>query len=108
MPNRQALVQNTTYNGQPFLLTEYGGIALETDATETNWGYNDSAKTNEDFKNRINELTNTILTLPNCCGYCYTQLTDVMQEVNGLLNMNRIPKLSLEEYYNIFSKNPCL
>lgn len=108
MPNRQALVQNATYNGQPFLLTEYGGIALDADAKENNWGYNDSAKSNEDFKNRINALTDAILTLPNCCGYCYTQLTDVMQEVNGLLNINRIPKLSLEEYYNIFSKNPCL
>lgn len=108
MPNRQAIVQNSNYNGQPFLLTEYGGIALDEDSKENNWGYNDSAKSLEDFKNRINALTTAILTIPNCCGYCYTQLTDVMQEVNGLLNMKHIPKLSLEEYHEIFSRNPYL
>ena len=37
------------------------------------------------------------------CGYCYTQLTDVMQEVNGLLTMDREPKLPLETLYKIFT-----
>ena len=27
-------------------------------------------------------------------GYCYTQLTDVQQEINGLVDENRNPKFS--------------
>ncbi len=108
MPNRQALAQNAAYTGQPFLLTEYGGISLETDSTENNWGYNTPAKTLKDFKQHIDEMTNAILNLPDCCGYCYTQLTDVMQEVNGLLYMDHTPKLPPEEYYEIFSQNPSI
>lgn len=108
LPNRQALAKNAGYDGQAFLLTEYGGIAMESDSKEDNWGYNDSARSLEDFKSRISELTDAILNLPNCCGYCYTQLTDVKLEVNGLLYTNRAPKLSLEEYHEIFSKSPCI
>lgn len=106
LPGRQALTQNASYLGQPFLLTEYGGIALEADSIGENWGYNESALSEQDYESRICGLTEAVLELPNCCGYCYTQLTDVMQEVNGLLCADRTPKLPLESLYQIFSKNP--
>ena len=35
-------------------------------------------------------------------GYCYTQLTDVEQETNGLLYADRTPKLPLEQIREIF------
>lgn len=34
-------------------------------------------------------------------GYCYTQLTDVQQEINGLLNADRSPKVSLDKISQI-------
>ncbi len=37
-------------------------------------------------------------------GFCYTQLTDVQQEVNGLLKPDRTPKCSLDVFYKIFSE----
>ena len=39
--------------------------------------------------------------MPGFAGYCYTQLTDVFQEANGLLDMNRTPKVNLEEIRRI-------
>ena len=34
-------------------------------------------------------------------GYCYTQLTDVFQEVIGLLDTDRNPKTSIDEIRRI-------
>jgi len=34
-------------------------------------------------------------------GFCYTQLTDVEQEINGLLTYDRKPKCNLEEIKRI-------
>lgn len=106
MPNRQALAHNADYQGQPFLITEYGGIARAQETSEENWGYNLAALSDEDYIARIKTLTGSILRLPNCCGYCYTQLTDVLQEVNGLLYSDHTPKVPLESLSEIFSASP--
>jgi len=37
-------------------------------------------------------------------GFCYTQLTDVEQEVNGLLTKDRIPKREVEVIRDIVVK----
>ncbi len=47
---------------------------------------------------RFGAITAGARALPGFCGYCYTQLTDVFQEVNGLLDMDREPKAGLEEF----------
>jgi hypothetical protein len=39
--------------------------------------------------------------MPGFVGYCYTQLTDVFQEVNGLLDMDRNPKANIDEIRRI-------
>ena len=41
---------------------------------------------------RYEDVTSAIFDIPYCVGYCYTQLTDVMQEINGLLGPDRVPK----------------
>ena len=38
----------------------------------------------------------------NIQGYCYTQLTDIMQETNGLLDADRNPKVPLDKLRKIF------
>ena len=42
------------------------------------------------------ELTGALLASPHVQGYCYTQLTDVGTEKNGLLTENREPKIPLQ------------
>ena len=92
-----------------FMVTEYGGIAMtikgeqgKMENMET-WGYHDKVETEEAFLERYTALTNAIRELPYCRGYCYTQLTDVMQEINGLLLPDRTPKIDPEVFarYNI-------
>lgn len=92
-----------------FMVTEYGGIAMtikgeqgKMENMET-WGYHDKVETEEAFFDRYIALTNAIRELPYCRGYCYTQLTDVMQEINGLLLPDRTPKVDPEVFarYNI-------
>ena len=50
---------------------------------------------------RIESLTDAIKSMDIVCGYCYTQLTDVQQEVNGLLYADRTPKVSLDKISHI-------
>lgn len=75
---------------QPIMLTEFGGIALGGGA-ETDWGYSRSA-TAEQFLDRYTALLEAVRNLPALAGFCYTQLTDTHQEVNGLLYADRTPK----------------
>lgn len=89
------------HHGKPMLLTEYGGIAMQKDSGGDNWGYNGAAQDEESFLKRFEAITAAVKHLPACRGYCYTQLTDVFQEVNGLLDMNRNPKVSMDEIKRI-------
>ena len=84
------------HRGKPMLLTEYGGIALQKDAGDGNWGYNGAEKDEETFLKRFEAITLAFKRMPWFCGYCYTQLTDVFQEVNGLMTMEREPKADIE------------
>lgn len=90
------------YLGQPVLLTEFGGIAFIGDQKGNAWGYGSGAKGEEELYARINELIQGIAKT-EFQGYCYTQLTDVQQEVNGLLYENRTPKASLSKLKKIFA-----
>ena len=78
---------------EAFLLTEYGGIAFAGD--DGAWGYHDKVSDEEAFYARLADTTRAIYALPACQGYCYTQLTDVEQEVNGLLTIDRVPKVDV-------------
>ncbi|MFJ4285483.1 glycoside hydrolase family 2 protein [Paenarthrobacter nicotinovorans] len=95
------------YNGQPFFVSEFGGIwwneaearqAAEAAGTdvESSWGYGQRVATEEEFYERFEGLCNVLLDNPDMFGYCYTQLTDVFQEKNGIFNFDRSDKLDLE------------
>ena len=87
--------------GKPKLLTEYGGIAMQKDAGGENRGYNGAVRDEESFLRRFEAITQAFKHMPGFRGYCYTQLTDVFQEVNGLLDMDRNPKASIEKIREI-------
>lgn len=96
---------------EAFLVTEYGGIAFsnigiqgEMGGMET-WGYHDKVSDEEAFLNRYRGITDAIREIPYNQGYCYTQLTDVMQEINGLLTPERTAKIAPEKIREI-NKNP--
>jgi len=84
------------YAGQPFFVSEYGGIwwnpGQKSDAA--GWGYGQRPRTKREFLRRYRALTTTLLRHPRMCGFCYTQLYDVEQEVNGLMTYGRRMKFS--------------
>lgn len=89
------------YRGQPVLLTEFGGIAFSRDQDDGGWGYGCGATDEQNFCSRIETLIQGVAKT-EFQGYCYTQLTDVQQEVNGLLYSDRTPKVSPERLKRIF------
>jgi beta-galactosidase/beta-glucuronidase len=81
------------YREEPILITEFGGIAFSGD--EAGWGYSTVADA-EEFLARYGSLIEALSQHETVQGFCYTQLTDVEQEVNGLLTYDRKPKASLD------------
>ncbi len=103
--SHMASVQGEAPTGEEaFLVTEYGGIAFEEGDSET-WGYHDKVTGAEAFFARYQSVTDAIRALPYCQGYCYTQLTDVQQETNGLLTPDRQPKIDVDRF-RALTKNP--
>lgn len=96
--NSQCLpyAQGYEYEGQPIVMSEFGGTAYVRDAENGCWGYGVGVKNDEEYLNRFGSLIKAIEKM-NISGYCYTQITDVEQEVNGLLLPDRTPKVALEE-----------
>jgi hypothetical protein len=104
---RAALAPGFKYNGTPVLLTEFGGIAYIPqghDVPAESWGYSGVEKTDASALERLKGLYLGIARVPGFVGICYTQLTDVEQEVNGLLTYDRKPKFpvaALREINNL-------
>ena len=90
------------YQGQPVLLSEYGGIALQS---EKGWGYGAQAACEEGFLERFLSQNQAIDNVPYFSGFCYTQLTDVEQEVNGLVDMARRSKFTAATEARIAKSN---
>lgn len=90
-----AFADGSGYCGQPVLISEFGGTAYAGDE-DHGWGYGQGVSGNEEFLNRFAALVGAVDRM-NFSGFCYTQLTDVQQEVNGLLREDRSPKVPLQE-----------
>ncbi len=58
----------------------------------------------DEFYNRYEGLVNALLDNPDLFGFCYTQLTDVEQEHNGLFYYDRRPKFDLKRLHAITSR----
>src|SRR5690606_25851262 len=90
------------YRGEPIMITEYGGIAFDTKEIELEnaWGYS-AVQGGEELIEAYRQNTEALLNSTVIQGYCYTQLTDVEQEINGLLTYHRKPKCDLSEIKKI-------
>ena len=82
------------YAGQPVMVTECGGIFLDVDDT-TGWGYT-NAEQKTDFYRIYHRVVSALMGSPVLQGFCYTQLSDVQQEQNGLLTLDHKPKFDCE------------
>jgi len=91
--------RGVAYNGVPILLTEMGGVKLK-DAD--GWGYSTDMKNEEEMLEYLKKIMKAVRNFKNVQGFCYTQLTDVMQEKNGLVDADRNPKVPLEIMRKIF------
>lgn len=97
-PGRRSLfADGWSYQGQPVLLTEFGGVRY-VPGTEVkhSWGYCDASSA-EEFADKYAEIMKAVHESPVIQGYCYTQLTDVEAEENGLLTYQRRLKMPLEK-----------
>ncbi len=98
---------DVTYEGQPYIVDEYGGTFwLPEWSDDEPQGDGRSGighgKSGEEIVRIIEELTRVLLENPNICGYTYTQLTDIDQEVNGVYTFDREPKFNIRKLNGIF------
>ncbi|WNY35219.1 glycoside hydrolase family 2 TIM barrel-domain containing protein [Curtobacterium flaccumfaciens] len=95
--DRRILVGGAEDLGQPVMLTEFGGVNYQPGVQrEDGWGYT-SATDGDDWVARITALYDAVRASSFLAGSCWTQLTDTMQETNGLLNADRSPKVPIEQ-----------
>ncbi len=87
--------------GVPFMISEVGGIGW---AIEGGWSYGNGPKTLDEFYTRYKGTIDAMLDNPNLFGFCYTQLTDIEQERNGLYFYDRKPKFDAKKLHEITSR----
>lgn len=83
------------YSGQPWFCSEFGGIWWAPGAPDTreSWGYGERPRSEQEYLARFEGLVGALLEDPLVFGYCYTQLTDVFQEQNGVYGFDRSEKV---------------
>jgi beta-galactosidase/beta-glucuronidase len=95
------------YAGQPYLVDEFGGIKWIPEARQyaaNSWGYGNDPTTLDEFYARLEGLVDAVLAHEHIAGFCYTQLTDVEQEQNGVYNYDRTDKFDMARIAAIFQK----
>ena len=95
------------YGGQPYILDEFGGIGwMSPEERKHSWGYGNLPQTEEEFYSRLDKMVKAVASLEHIAGFCYTQLTDVEQEKNGIYKYDRTEKLDIEKVRHIFMQIP--
>ena len=97
----------------PYILDEFGGIKWvkgqdkATGNSNASWGYGEPPHSLEEFYARLEGQVDALMNISeNVWGYCYTQLTDVEQEQNGIYFYDRTSKFDMARIKAIFSKTP--
>lgn len=100
---RKCYSEGYKYENGPIMISEYGGVAYNINEgdTEKSWGYGERLKCKDSVLIKIEELTKTVMDIEGVCGFCYTQLSDVEQEINGLLDHKHQYKFNPEKIREI-------
>lgn len=102
---RAGVLPDASTDGLPVILSECGGVGFGT-YHQDEFSYGDIPTSESELEERIRETVRAILAQPALQGYVWTQLTDIQQEINGLLYFDRTPKLPLETFKEIFTSTP--
>jgi beta-galactosidase/beta-glucuronidase len=78
------------YRGEPIILSEFGGVAL----AGAGGTFYSEAESPDRLLQVYQEMIEALMDPGPIQGFCYTQLTDVEQECNGLLTFERNPKIN--------------
>ncbi len=97
------------YHGEATFVSEYGGMftVFGGEEPEGGWGY-DKPKTEEEFLKRYEALTTALLNNDQMFAFCYTQLYDVEQEMNGFYSYDRKAKFDDQVIYRINTKKAAI
>lgn len=95
------------FGSKPFFMSEYGGIWWNKQ-DPNGWGYGERVKDEEAFYTRLEGLTDALLGNPDITAFCYTQLTDVEQEQNGIYHYDRSRKFDMARIKRIFGKEAAI
>jgi len=94
------------YGGQPFMVSEFGGTRWGPG--KPGWGYGNDPKNVEEFYSRFEELCTALMDNPRFFGFCYTQLYDIEQEMNGLYTYERQLKFNPERIRPVLTRRAAI
>jgi hypothetical protein len=99
--DKPLFARGSRYRGQPIVLSEVGGFLtippdIPPEKRDLLYKFYASFHTNEELLEKYRDLMKGISSLNFLGGFCYTQLTDIEQEINGLLTYDRKPKVPAE------------
>jgi beta-galactosidase/beta-glucuronidase len=106
LAEKPLFARGSHYRGQPIVLSEVGGFLMvprevPPDERDMLYQFYGSVGTNEELVSKYRDLMEGIASLPFLAGFCYTQLTDIEQESNGLLTYDRRAKIAPERVAQI-------
>jgi hypothetical protein len=100
--SRALMISGGRFRGQPVVLSEVGGfLMMPPDVPEEKldrlYQIYGTSRDGADLFAKYCDLMQGIAALDWVSGFCYTQLTDIEQEINGLLTYDRQAKITPEE-----------
>ena len=102
--SRVATLPGADPSGLPILLTECGGVGFTPEQQQDeHFSYGTWPVNEQELLARIEDLGRGLSSLDALQGFVWTQLTDVQQEINGLLYFDRQPKLPIDQLKQIFA-----
>ena len=99
--------QSVPYRGQPYFVSEFGGFKWNPDDASS-WGYGSAPTSLEDLHYRFQAVCDVLLDNPHMFGYCYTQLTDIYPEENGIYTFDRKPKFDIARIHAIQTRKAAI
>ena len=98
--------RGSKYRGQPIVLSEVGGFLMippdvPAEQRDMLYQFYASVDSENELLAKYRDLMEGIASLNFLAGFCYTQLTDIEQEINGLMTYDRRPKLSPESVASV-------
>lgn len=97
------------WEGQPYMIDEFGGLGwIPKEQRGNSWGYGAQIETEDEFFSILEKEVDAIRACKHVVGFCYTQLTDVEQEKNGVYYYDRRPKFDAAKWKAVFEKIPSI